>query len=237
MNLMEWVKCTRNIPFADEKILYLRTADENHFIVRESYIENASIPVESIIGTCHPSYGGITWREFLSIGQRIGSALDWLENNPEYYLQKNQKDHIGYIKRPEGYYIEEGNHRSVLAKFLFFQEGRYDASVHGVGVMEHVVDLEAEELVANLKNELFKSGLDQRFYIEVSRVLMEDLGLEKSYSIQMRFIQMEEGGQIMIDNLSSDKGKKILRSLIDAVSNRQWWSRWISKNEFAKFVG
>lgn len=241
MKLMQWVMANASdIPFIEEKILYLDTTIDDPFVVEERYIDNTFVPVSQIIGTCHSSYAGLTWHEFLEHGQRIGSALELADENPDYYFEDQKKIHLGFKKLPSGYFIEEGNHRSVIAKILLYRDGKYDQSIKGVYVMEHIFDFESAKVVEKLQNEILAAGLDEKYYVEASRCKINGEVSEPStvrYRTWLSVVNKDTGKQAVIDDLASDISKQRVQLLIEAIVYRRWWSKWFSKNEFSKFVG
>lgn len=59
-----------------------------------------------------------------------------MRENPMYYLEKSEKEHWSFSKVGEDYFVTEGNHRTILARFLLSLNG-LPAIVHGVAITEY----------------------------------------------------------------------------------------------------
>jgi len=85
-------------------------------------LQNVAIDPRKIIGSDHPRYYGTSWRDFLLTGKRVSDNILRYEENPNYYgdvcQQKSHYGHWSLAQIGEEYYICEGNHRSLIAKFL-----------------------------------------------------------------------------------------------------------------------
>ena len=118
------------------------------FIIREKWENNKTINVFDVIGTAHPDYVGISWIQMLKMGKRMKTVnLPLLEQNPDYYFEEIQKDPpIEYTKINDKLYISgDGNHRTSIAKILFYFLGR--SELIGINYREVEIDFEAMELV------------------------------------------------------------------------------------------
>ena len=89
-----------------------------------SYVhcENVLVNPKKIIGTDHPKYIGISWRDFFCKGQRISERMKSLSVNPGYYGECHQENsrYGGWsLVQVHGvFFIVDGNHRSIIAKRL-----------------------------------------------------------------------------------------------------------------------
>ncbi|MGA1847244.1 hypothetical protein [Deferribacter abyssi] len=96
--------------------------DYEPFVVCCEWISDTSINIGSIIGTKHPDYIGLTWREFIKVGKRMPLNIQLYEQNPDYYYNVDKKlPEISYISIDKtNYYVDaDGNHRTAIAKFIF----------------------------------------------------------------------------------------------------------------------
>jgi hypothetical protein len=113
-----------------------------------------SVDLTRVRGTVHSDYSGSTWLELLPTNpddfthleywERLGHegkmkrgwrCLRAMRENPTYYLNEEEKEHWGFYKIGSDYYISEGNHRTVVARFLLALNERPEI-VRGVSVTE-----------------------------------------------------------------------------------------------------
>lgn len=88
---------------------------------RVATYKSAPIDLLKVVGTGHSDYYNKTWLEMYYCLKRDDNIFNSLIR-PEYYydiLQSNdhKKGQISYIKIDDEYYIDSGNHRTLLAKF------------------------------------------------------------------------------------------------------------------------
>lgn len=116
--------------WADQPIGHFDEKAVLPFVVARQAKYNVAIDPKKIIGTSHAAYrDGMTWREFLGSGKRMHGKIDGLELTPDYY-QNPSRYHDGkpklagwsLIEIDGEYVIDEGNHRSVIARFLCEEE-------------------------------------------------------------------------------------------------------------------
>jgi len=115
-----------------------------------SYSE--SVNVFQVVGTAHPDYNtGITWIDMLRVGKRMQLNLGLLLSNPDYYFSTERKiPDMQYTKIDNDIYISgEGNHRTAIAKVLFFLTG--NSILHGINYNEFRFDHEMFNLFEELK--------------------------------------------------------------------------------------
>lgn len=242
MKLIERINHSNSIPFKHTVIIGCNDVKNSPYLIQERFIDNTSVPVSDIIGTCHSNYYGITWGDFLLHGQQITSSLANVDTSPEYYYSTEKKDHIGFIKLPNGYFIEEGNHRSAIAKFLFFLDGNYNHSLLGVYVTEHILDTDGKTLVEDLSSIIDKCGFKDIITITLERVPVKNdaanyLKHTNFYCTKLTMFNNKTSSIIVIDGLLKEKSRQKIRDLITAIDKRRWWSHLFSTNEFSKFVG
>jgi hypothetical protein len=95
-----------------------------------------SINLFRVVGTRHPDYVGLTWREFLEQGKRMPGNHRLWESNPGYYEGTDPKPPtISYISVDGiSWYVDgDGNHRTAI--------GRYHSEIHGQSGWFHGVEL------------------------------------------------------------------------------------------------
>lgn len=114
------------IPFANEKIEPLIDSFYN-FVDKEIVTLDTSLDVTKVIGTCNPKYYGKRWIDAINnlrsssyvkdlklFSDSFGS-IDFYKTKEHYQIS----DDPWGIKMVNGkYYISEGNHRTIIAKFL-----------------------------------------------------------------------------------------------------------------------
>lgn len=237
-----------DIPFKNDLIKgdlgdFCSIATDSPFLEKAYFCQNVSVPVSKIVGSGHPNYRiGIAWGEFLEKGERITSAIRQVDANPEYYYSKENKDHFSFLRIGDEYYITAGNHRAVLAKFLFFLDGRYDENVFGADVTECIIDHESKGLIDLLHEAIKKANMTNEIGVNVTRYEAKK-GTDKSYTIYQYQTTLKVVNtnrpehSVLIENLSSRKSKDLVKSLIQAFDERKWWSPYFSSNLYAKFVG
>ena len=115
------------------------------------------IDLSKVIGTAHYNYHGNTWSELLPTNQenykhlevflswkeqgrlaRGWQAMDILERNPDYFISDKVKDNLSYFKVGDEYYINGGNHRTIIGRFLLYLNGREEI-IKGVNITEVII--------------------------------------------------------------------------------------------------
>jgi len=115
------------------------------------------IDLSKVIGTAHYNYHGNTWFELLPTNQdnhknlevfsswqhqgklaRGWQAFDMLLRNPDYFISDDVKENLNYFKVGDDYYINGGNHRTILGRFLLNLNG-YDEMIKGVNITEVII--------------------------------------------------------------------------------------------------
>lgn len=113
--------------WADKKIEEFPYKSSNEYSSKSTVFENVIVDPIKIVGSDHPNYAGSTWRTFLSTGKRISANICRYEENPFYFGSELQShSHYGHwtlAQIGEVYFICEGNHRSLIAKFLACEKG------------------------------------------------------------------------------------------------------------------
>lgn len=236
-----------DIPFRSEIIkgdcgVFCNTFLDDLFLTKTHYFENGSVPVSNIVGSGHVDYQNIfTWGDFLSRGKRIENAIRLAESNPQYYYDRNEKIGMSYVRVGVDYYIQGGNHRSAVAKFLYFLDNRYTEAIHGVQVVECFIDHEAKSLIEALKESIASAGMNGKITLRINRHTGKR-GINKNcviqqYETSMDFLNTKSKRDIHIENITSEKGKNEIQELIYALNGRRWWSSLFSSNKYAKIIG
>ena len=142
--------------FAHEKLLLF---DELKYLNYESQrIDRGSVDLTKVIGTAHIDYAGYSWGDLLPRDYRGYSEQDFqeaertglqgrlhrgwerlkeLHANPGYYLNAKTKHHMSFYKWNDHYYINDGNHRTVLAR-LFLGLNSLPQKLKGVTIIKYL---------------------------------------------------------------------------------------------------
>ncbi len=152
------------------------------FCVYHYWCSAESVNVFQVVGTAHPDYMGATWIDMLKIGKRMPLNLGLLDKNPIYYFENRKKEpDMHYTKINDKIYISrEGNHRTAIAKVLFYYTG--DTILHGIDFQEYKIDFILKENFEKLKEMLFAKFPHIEAKIERKTVKREDTaGWMKEY--------------------------------------------------------
>lgn len=126
---------TSTIEFANYKLKKFLKCEAD--ITIEPYIGDVNL--SEVVGTRHPDYIDKSWVELLTIlgrdSPRAKSKIELLNGTPEYYLNEEKKETWSFYKDIDGYYIDQGNHRTVLGRFFFYLN-KIEPIVHGVTIKE-----------------------------------------------------------------------------------------------------
>lgn len=116
------------------------------------YADSHSVNVFEVVGTANQDYVGLTWVDMLKKGKKMNANLSLLASNPDYYFEQKKKEPVmNYIGINDEIYISrEGNHRTAIAKVLFYHTGHY--MLHGIDYNEYGVDFNMIELFKDVKN-------------------------------------------------------------------------------------
>jgi len=108
--------------WADEEIRAFPYNSLNEYFDRSIILQDVIVDPQRIVGSDHPRYSGVPWRNMLSTGKRISNNIRRYNENSDYFgtvRQPNSNyDHWTLAQIGEDYYICEGNHRSLIAKYL-----------------------------------------------------------------------------------------------------------------------
>lgn len=229
------------IPFKSNVIERFSIHDlHKDFVIEEHSTDNDSILVDDIAGTDHDSYVGLTWEEMLHKGERMYTNLPLVENNPQYYYTIGRKDNkINFAKFNGKYYvIGAGNHRSAIAKFLFFFSGhRY---LHSVHVDEYKMDARGFDAIESITECIEEKGLKNLSVKKWREIVREESGVDWKKNYFQTVVQIKNHTSneiILIKDLLDPQSFHSLKRLHYAIKKRSKFSRWFSTNPYAKFVG
>lgn len=144
-------------PFSNDTILnyqsYLKRNDIHLTDKCKNY--KASIPMDSIVGTSQPYGGDATWEDCLNGTwlKRINKRLVELRKNPIYYLDDAPKIEMSFIKVEDKYFIDQGKHRTVIAKFFeHFNPHLFpDSPLKNIAITEYFIDFEYQEMKQSIE--------------------------------------------------------------------------------------
>ena len=119
-------------PWADQPIGSFSGADWLPFAKKIIWHRDVSVDFRKVRGTMHPDYrDGMTWREFLSKGKRMLGKRHGLDQSPEYFADpvgwhEKKKTSAGWsLYQVNGdLFVDEGSHRSVIARMRAEEEER-----------------------------------------------------------------------------------------------------------------
>lgn len=128
----KWIETAGD--WADEPIRHFCRSDEGPFKIVEETLEDVVVDPRRIERMYNTRYTkGMTWRTFLTEGGNIDNAFLILTQEPEYYDDPlaDQRDGTSIHCSPgwalieiDGHYsVDEGHHRSAIAKFRAHEEG------------------------------------------------------------------------------------------------------------------
>jgi len=123
-NEEEFIKAAEKVEFGKE-IIEAPPIEEyliDSFCVEVEWKDDVEVELAAITGTVHPDYQGRTWLWLLKYGKRMKINLNLLMHNPRYYFLSEKKiPSMSYLQIGKKYYVySDGNHRTCIAKFLFF---------------------------------------------------------------------------------------------------------------------
>ncbi len=134
----------------------LASFDHSSYFEKKSSTRTGTVYLNAVIGTSHGDYVGHSWLELLPTDYRAHTEEEYrnrtinglqgrmkrgwdglmeLHAKPDYYLSRCHKNHLSFYKVGADYYIAEGNHRVVLARFFLFLNSLPE-KLNGVSVIE-----------------------------------------------------------------------------------------------------
>ncbi|MDI4652625.1 MULTISPECIES: hypothetical protein [Pseudoalteromonas] len=144
-------------PFSHDNLInYGEYKNSNNIcLTSEQRYFRGDIPMDKIVGI-DQMYGDGTWGECLEGKwlKRIASNLEELRANPEYFLS-DQHHNLSFIKVGDNYFISEGKHRSVIARFLaHFNPERFTgvSPLRNVSITEYFIDTQYLDIKRKVDN-------------------------------------------------------------------------------------
>ena len=200
----------------------IRSWDEDRFerirrfTICKRTVPDASVGIGRIVGTCHPDYRGVTWREMLRIGKRMSLNLAEYDRNPEYYENPSPKSITLLSVNGVDWWIQEGNHRVCIARFhLHYRDLHF---LHGVRLIEWVWDRGALQAYEELEERIAERGLP--WYLDVTREPNGEIR-ERTEHLELyapRIVLQRRGEGLEILTVEA------ARRLASRIS-RPWWRR------------
>lgn len=212
-------------PFPD--IDYLKQFATYHY-----WSDNESVNVFRVIGTAHPDYNkGISWIDMLKVGKRMPLNLSLLAINPHYYYEQKRKEPVMHYTRinDEIYISGEGNHRTAIAKVLFYYTG--ENIIHGIYYEEYHIDFNLMKTYEKLKEILF-----QKYpYIEI-QILKKTLKRDDTakwkkdyFSISFLLINRKKNKKLEIQSNEAEE-------FLEKLKNLNFISRLLKKNQIKSIL-
>ena len=198
------------------------------FATYHYWSNSESVNVFQVIGTAHPDYNnGISWIDMLRVGKR---NLSLLATNPSYYYEQTKKEPVMHYARinDEIYISGEGNHRTAIAKVLFFYTG--NTVLHGIEFEEYRIDFNLMKQYHELKDLLFKKYPHVEIEVAKRIIKREDTsGWKKDYyEILFKFINHKKGKQFEVkSNKIDDLYKELCQS--------NWIKKLLRKDRIVNF--
>lgn len=146
-----------------------------------------SVDLTKVVGATHPNYGGLDWGTLKPVEDRdqcyLARSKDILFNlkkTPEYYLSQEKKQGWAFFKIGDEYYIDEGVHRTVLAR-LFLSANQLPQVVHGVTITEAIwKDEQSEAVRIYVARETWVAALKEKGIIKLGDLTnLDSLGRYK----------------------------------------------------------
>lgn len=193
-------------PFPD--IDFLKQFATSHY-----WSDSESVNVFRVVGTAHPDYNnGITWIDMLKVGKRMHLNLALLAQNQGYYYENKRKEpDMHYTKINDEIYISgEGNHRTAIAKVLFYFTG--DTILHGIKYEEFEIDFRLMDSYRKIKEILFQKYPHVELQVSPKIYKREDTAKWKKdyFNISFLLINHRKGKSFEFD---SNESESILREL------------------------
>lgn len=139
------------------------------YLKSECKVYTTSIPMNKIIGIAQMYGDDATWEDCLNGAwlKRINRGLDELNSNPLYYCDSEEKSGVSFFKIEDKYFISQGKHRAVIARFFehFNPHLFKESPLQNVHVTEFFVDREFLEMKGNIE-EIANDFPDLDFQIE-----------------------------------------------------------------------
>ncbi|WP_299749644.1 hypothetical protein [uncultured Tateyamaria sp.] len=168
----QWIETAG--PWADQPIGSFSDRDWLPYVTRVTRHRDVLVDFRKVRGTTHPAYGGgMTYREFLSYGEKMYRMRRNLDESPEYFAdpvgwQKKNNSYAGWslYKINGSLFGDEGPHRTVIARMIAEEGGITALRVPLVRELEIDSDaLEAEgELRSLLRDDQWLSVENEPYF-------------------------------------------------------------------------
>lgn len=145
------------------------------FLRRHYWTSQGSVNVFRVVGTDCQQYQNCSWLDFLTSGKKMNINLSLQNKQPEYYRDIAVKLPTIYFNTFDGidYYIgSDGNHRTCLAKFMFYETG--ETQLHGVTINHYDIDEAFYRLYRELSEKISQLGLSVILTAESKQIKRED---------------------------------------------------------------
>lgn len=186
------------------------------FIYEHYWASHATINIFRVTGTQHPDYIGMSWLDFLGKGKRMSLNHRLYEDNPDYYDSCGKKEPTMYFQSIDGgelYVGQDGNHRTAIAKAIFYLEG--DPSLHGVEVNDYRVDWKMKDLYDRVDRIIKGKGLPYHIQPVTKAFGRDDSGgwMVEKYEIKVKVFNTKTGNETILDAEGLNKfSEKIQKS-------------------------
>jgi hypothetical protein len=160
------------------------------FLIKTISLEDQEVNLDLCIGTDHPNYINKTWYDLYHGGlQRGESNIEAMKYNPYYYLSPERKESFSFLKHKEKYFIESGNHRTVVGRYYLNSLNK--KMLQGVHVKEYITDLFISKAYATLSQ-------DKGLKVRVLRNKISDFGEDGECLLLISSLNNQQG--ILFDN-------------------------------------
>jgi hypothetical protein len=135
-------------------------SDLEPFIKQHYWCDSTSVNIFRVVGTQHPDYAEMSWIKLLEKGKRMHLNLRLYAENPGYYYEDIKKEPPMYFKSIDGdnlYIGEDGNHRTCIARCVFYLAGR--TTLHGVTVNDYRIDWDFKKVYEQIVETIQKKGM------------------------------------------------------------------------------
>lgn len=202
------------------------------FAISHYWSDSESVNVFRVVGTARPDYNcGITWIDMLKVGKRMHLNLSLLAENPDYYFENKKKEpEMHYTKINDEIYISgEGNHRTAIAKVLFYFTG--DTLLHGIKYDEFEIDFNLLETYGKIKEILFRKYPHIEIQILRKSYKRDDTAKWKKdyYQISFLLINHRKGKSF---EFNSNEAQLVLQEL----SSMNFISKFFSKSKLKNIL-
>lgn len=146
----------KNVPdFCNEKLEQFDFKKVRNLPTKLTPAEQGVVDLSKVRGTNHVDYYDNTWLELLPTNPDTFEHIDYwsrhdhaglmkrgweciydLRSNPNYYLDSIPKENWSFAKIGDEYYVTQGNHRTVVARFFLAANG-LPQIIKGVSITEY----------------------------------------------------------------------------------------------------